>query len=167
MTTTGTTSILPQAPEINWPDLHQLDPVLGLAAVMLIAVVAASTLHRLLKLPRLTGYMLVGALASPLGLGLLRPDDLNGWKPIIDLAIAALVFELGSRLRPRWLIDNPWLAASCVLEGLCAAKAAENITDAEVAEFARLRADILTASVSDLFEYSRLNQLLDRRPVGA
>jgi Kef-type K+ transport system membrane component KefB len=97
--------------------------VLGLAVVMLIAVVAASILHRLLKLPRLTGYMLVGALASPLGLGLLRPDDMNGWKPIIDLAIAALVFELGSRLRPRWLIDNPWLAASCMLEGLCAALA--------------------------------------------
>jgi Kef-type K+ transport system membrane component KefB len=123
MTTTGTTSILPQAPDIAWPDLHQLDPVLGLAAVMLIAVVVASILHRLLKLPRLAGYMLVGALASPLGLGLLRPDDLNGWKPIIDLAIAALVFELGSRLRPRWLIDNPWFAASCVLEGLCAALA--------------------------------------------
>ena len=123
MTTTGTTGILPQAPAFNWPNLHQLDPVLGLAAVMLIAVVAASTLHRLLKLPRLTGYMLVGALASPLGLGLLRPDDMNGWKPIIDLAIAALVFELGSRLRPRWLIDNPWLAASCMLEGLCAALA--------------------------------------------
>ena len=97
--------------------------MLGLAAVMLIAVVAASALHRLLRLPRLAGYMLVGALASPLGLGLLQPDDLDGWKPIIDLAIAALVFELGSRLRPRWLIDNPWLAASCVLEGLCAALA--------------------------------------------
>ena len=123
MTTTGTTAILPQAPALNWPDLHQLDPVLGLAAVMLIAVVAASILHRLLKLPRLAGYMLVGALASPLILGLLRPDDLDTWKPMIDLAIAALVFELGSRLRPRWLIDNPWLAASCVLEGLCAALA--------------------------------------------
>jgi Kef-type K+ transport system membrane component KefB len=123
MTTTGTTAILPQAPALKWPDLHQLDPVLGLAAVMLIAVVAASILHRLLKLPRLAGYMLVGALASPLILGLLRPDDLDTWKPIIDLAIAALVFELGSRLRPRWLIDNPWLAASCVLEGLCAALA--------------------------------------------
>jgi predicted Kef-type K+ transport protein len=94
MTTTG---ILPQAPALAWPDLHQLDPVLGLAAVMLIAVVAASALHRLLKLPRLAGYMLVGLLASPMGLGLLQPADLDSWKPIIDLAIAALVFELGSR----------------------------------------------------------------------
>jgi Kef-type K+ transport system membrane component KefB len=31
-----------------------------------------------------------------------------------------LVFELGSRIRPRWLIDNPWLAFTCVLEGLLA-----------------------------------------------
>ncbi|HYN60559.1 MAG TPA: hypothetical protein VET87_13550, partial [Rubrivivax sp.] len=53
MTTTGTSSILPQAPSFTWPDLHQLDPVLGLAAVMLIAVVAVSAMHRLLHLPRL------------------------------------------------------------------------------------------------------------------
>jgi Kef-type K+ transport system membrane component KefB len=31
-----------------------------------------------------------------------------------------LVFELGSRVRPRWLIDNPWLALTCVLEGVLA-----------------------------------------------
>ena len=35
------------------------------------SVVTASALHRLLRLPRLAGYMLVGALASPLALGLL------------------------------------------------------------------------------------------------
>jgi hypothetical protein len=123
MSDTGKTGILPQLPSLAWPDLNQLDPVLGLATVMLIAVVAASAMHRLLKLPRLAGTMLVGVLASPLGLGLLQPGDLDGWKPIIDLAIAALVFELGSRLRPRWLIDNPWFAASCLLEGLGAALA--------------------------------------------
>jgi hypothetical protein len=89
MTTTGSPVILPQAPAFTWPDVHHLDPVLGLAAVMLIAVVAVSALHRLLHLPRLAGYMLVGALVSPLGLGLLQPDDLDSWKPIIDLAIAA------------------------------------------------------------------------------
>ena len=118
MSLTGTPSILPQAPALHWPELSQLDPVLGLAVVMLIAVLAASALQRVLRLPRLAGYMLVGALASPLGLGLLQPGDLKSWKPVIDLAIAALVFELGSRLRPRWLLDNRWLAASCVLEGL-------------------------------------------------
>ncbi|THG29932.1 GntR family transcriptional regulator [Naasia lichenicola] len=50
------------------------------------------------------------------------------------------------------------------VEGLCAAKAAELITDPEIAEFSELRAALI-ASVEDgdLVEYSRLNQLLDRR----
>jgi Kef-type K+ transport system membrane component KefB len=167
MSTAGTTSILPQAPELTWPDLHQLDPVLGLAAVMLIAVVAASTMHRLLKLPRLAGYMLVGALASPMGLGLLRPDDLDGWKPIIDLAIAALVFELGSRLRPRWLIDNPWLAASCVLEGLCAALAAgAALVALGVPTLSAVLAAMVAASTSPIIAMAAVHELRPRGQVG-
>lgn len=167
MPETGASRILPQAPSFTWPDLHQLDPVLGLAAVMLLAVVAASALHRLLRLPRLAGYMLVGALASPLALGLLQPADLHAWKPIIDLAIAALVFELGSRLRPRWLIDNPWLAASCMLEGLCAALA---VAAALVALGAPLLSAVLAALVaaatSPIIAMASVHELRPRGQVG-
>lgn len=50
------------------------------------------------------------------------------------------------------------------LEGLCAAKAAEHITDAEIDEFRALRGEILAAAASGaLLEYSTLNQQLDRR----
>jgi DNA-binding GntR family transcriptional regulator len=70
----------------------------------------------------------------------------------------------GSRVRAIPLAEAiEILEVRMSLEGLCAAKAAENVSDAEIAEFTKLRADILTASESDLFEYSRLNQLLDRR----
>jgi Kef-type K+ transport system membrane component KefB len=100
--------------------LRGADPVLGLALVVLAALVLASALHRRLRLPRLLGYLLVGALASPAVAGLLQRADIDPWKPLIDLAIAALVFELGTRLRPRWLIDNPWLAASSALEAAAA-----------------------------------------------
>lgn len=121
---------IPQ-PALAWPSwldtplalLRQADPVLGLALVVLLAVVAANALRHSLGLPRTAGYMLVGALASPAALAWLERTDLDPWKPLIDLAVAVLVFELGSRLRPRWLLDNPWLAASAVLEGLLAALA--------------------------------------------
>jgi DNA-binding GntR family transcriptional regulator len=70
----------------------------------------------------------------------------------------------GSRVRAIPLAEAiEILEVRMSLEGLCAAKAAENITEAGIAEFTKLRADILTASQSDLFEYSRLNQQLDRR----
>jgi len=103
--------------------LRGADPVLGLAVVVLAALVLASLLHRRLELPRLLGYLLVGAVASPVVLGLLQRTDIDPWKPLIDLAVAALVFELGTRLRPRWLIDNPWLAASSALEAAVAGMA--------------------------------------------
>lgn len=86
---------------------------------------------------------------------------------LLELGAEGLVDRLpnrGSRVRAIPLAEAiEILEVRMSLEGLCAAKAAENITDAEVAEFAKLRADILTASESDLFEYSRLNQHLDRR----
>jgi len=97
--------------------LRDTDPVLGFAIVLLVAVVLGEALHRRLRLPRMVGHMVTGALASPLAFRLLERTDLDPWKPLIDLAIGVLVFELGTRIRPRWLIDNPWLALTCLLEG--------------------------------------------------
>jgi DNA-binding GntR family transcriptional regulator len=86
---------------------------------------------------------------------------------LLELGAEGLVDRLpnrGSRVRAIPLPEAiEILEVRMSLESLCAAKAAENITDAEIAEFARLRGDILAASESDLFEYSRLNQHLDRR----
>jgi Kef-type K+ transport system membrane component KefB len=162
-----TPNLLPQLPAFAWPDPSRLDPVLGPALVMLLAVVVASALQHLLRLPRLVGYMLVGALASPLGLNLIDRADLDGWKPVIDLAIAALVFELGSRLRPRWLIDNRWLAASCVLEGLCAALA---VGFALVALGAPPLSAVLAAAVagstSPIISMASVHELRPRGQVG-
>lgn len=161
-----TPGILPYPPALHWPDASQLDPVLGLAVVMLIAVVAASALQRVLRLPRLAGYMLVGALASPLGFRLLQPGDLDGWKPIIDLAIAALVFELGSRLRPRWLIDNRWLAVSCLLEGLCAALAVGWVlTWMGAPRTSALLAAVVAASTSPILAMAAVHELRPRGQV--
>lgn len=51
-----------------------------------------------------------------------------------------------------------------VLEGLCAAKAAQHVTDAEIAELATLRAELTTSvDAGDVMGYSRLNQLLHSR----
>jgi len=86
---------------------------------------------------------------------------------LLELGAEGLVDRLpnrGSRVRAIPLAEAiEILEVRMNLEGLCAAKAAENITDDEVAEFSRLRADLLSAAESDLFEYSRLNQELDRR----
>lgn len=117
---TSVASAIGAAPLWTLEGLRGADPVLGLALLMVLAVVLADLLHRYARLPRPLGHLLVGALASPLVLRLLERSELDAWKPLVDLAIAVLVFELGTRIRPRWLIDNPALAATCLLEGTLA-----------------------------------------------
>lgn len=108
------------APLWTLDGLRAADPVLGIALLMLIAILLAEALHRAWRVPRICGHMLTGAIAGPLMLRVLDGLDLDPWKPLIDLAIGALLFELGARIRPRWLIDNPWLALSSVLQSLLA-----------------------------------------------
>ncbi|NAZ82198.1 FCD domain-containing protein [Kineococcus sp. R8] len=56
------------------------------------------------------------------------------------------------------------LEARTALDALCAAKAAERISDPERAELLALRADLLAAAADGRLEqYSALNQRLDRR----
>ena len=109
------------APLWTLDGLRAADPVLGLALLMLVAMLLAETLHRAWRLPRICGHMLTGAIAGPLMLRLLDGLDLDPWKPLIDLAIGALLFELGTRIRPRWLLDNRWLAAELPAAGRCCA----------------------------------------------
>lgn len=111
------------APLYTLEGWRSADPVLGLALLMIVALLAGEAVRRFTRLPRAVGQMLVGALASPLALRLLDRTELDPWKPLIDLAVGVLVFELGSRIRPRWLIDNPWFTLSCVCEAALAGAA--------------------------------------------
>ena len=108
------------APLYTLEGLRNADPILGLALLMIVALVAGELVHRASRLPRIVGQMLAGALASPLALRLLDQTELDPWKPLIDLAVGVMVFELGSRIRPRWLLDNPWLSLSAACESVFA-----------------------------------------------
>lgn len=109
------TAITPH-PLFTLEGLRAADPLLALALLILVAVVFAEGLYRTWRLPRACGQMLMGALAGPLALSLLERSELDVWKPLVDLAIGAVLFELGSRIRPRWLLDNRALATSCVVQ---------------------------------------------------
>lgn len=87
---------------------------------------------------------------------------------LLELAGEGLVERLpnkGSRVRAISVDEAiEILEVRIGVEGLCAAKVAERLTDEQAAEFSRLRADMV-ASVEegDLVEYSRLNRALDVR----
>ena len=87
---------------------------------------------------------------------------------LLELATLGLVDRLpnrGSRVRAVSLDEAvEILEVRMGLEGLCAAKAAQHVTDAEIDELLRSRAALVaTVESGDLIGYSRLNQELDKR----
>ncbi len=96
-----------------WP------PMPGLSFWAALALVGAALLgeavRRVLGWPRLVGYSAVGlalGLAFGQGLGALN----GGPRWVVDLALALLLFELGSRVRLAWLRANPALLLTSVAE---------------------------------------------------
>lgn len=100
------------------PTLGALDPALLLGVGLILALLAGRAAQRHLGWPRLSGALAVGAVLGPVGLGLLDATDLAAWRPLLDLAVGLLVFELGSRLKPRWLLDNPGLTLQLGVQAL-------------------------------------------------
>jgi Kef-type K+ transport system membrane component KefB len=86
------------------------------ALLLLAAALAGEAVQRWLRLPRLLGWIAVGAALGPHALGVLDQASLDALRPVLDLAIGVVLFELGERADLSWLRRNPWLLATSVLE---------------------------------------------------
>ena len=102
---------LPKLPlGLSQPALFGLLLVLGL--------LAGEAARRYLSLPRITGYVIAGALLGPHGIGLVSEDALFDLRLLVDLSIGLIVFELGYRLDFEWLKRNRWLLPTALAESL-------------------------------------------------
>jgi len=99
------------------PDLPSAAAHLPWYALLLLgAVVAGEAVERWLRLPRLLGWIAVGAALGPHALGALDARSLEALRPLLDVAIGMVLFELGQRVDLSWLKRNPWLLGTSVLE---------------------------------------------------
>jgi Kef-type K+ transport system membrane component KefB len=102
--------------------LGRPDDLVWLAAVLVVAALAGEAIARTTRLPRLVGYTLAGWLTALAGHGATLP--LAGAASLVtDLALALLLFEIGSRVRLHWLRRNPGLLATSLLEAAAGAVA--------------------------------------------
>lgn len=101
-----------------WPlDLGSLTTA---ALLLLAALVAGEVFQRVLKLPRLIGWVVAGAACGPSGLGLLGTEAIGQLQFVLHVAAGLVLFEFGQRIDLGWLTRNPWLAGASVLEALLA-----------------------------------------------
>jgi Kef-type K+ transport system membrane component KefB len=107
------------------PSLQSLEPpdaLMLVAVILVVGALAGEVIARTTRLPRLVGYTLIGWAAAASGHGVTMPLN-NSARLVLDLALALLLFEIGSRVRLRWLRHNPGLLATSALESAVAAVA--------------------------------------------
>jgi Kef-type K+ transport system membrane component KefB len=98
--------------------LHLSYPLLF--GVLLVAGMMGGELARLMRMPRIIGYVVVGLIVGPLartaGMGLLIDEA----RIFVDLALGLVLFELGRRMDLTWMKRDWTLAAMGVAESaLC------------------------------------------------
>ena len=101
---------LPFLPQ--WPLLA--NPLALFGVLLFLGLIGGEFSKRALKLPRITGYVLVGVALGASGLKLL--DDVliaQSWI-FVDIALGLILFELGRRLHLGWLRRDRWLPATGV-----------------------------------------------------
>jgi len=86
--------------------------------LLALGLLTGEAVRRYLSLPRITGYVLVGAALGPEGTALLDGNALFELRLLVDLAIGLVVFELGSRVDLAWLRRNRWLFVAALAESL-------------------------------------------------
>jgi len=100
----------------RWPPQPGL--VFWLALTLVSGALLGGAVFRFLGLPRIVGYSAAGMVVAALGVGL-SDGQLHGTdRLIVDLAMALLLFELGSRVSLRWLRVNPALLLTSAAESL-------------------------------------------------
>ena len=97
------------------------------AVLVAVAALAGHVVQRLAGLPKVLGYAVVGALAGVAGLaGATWPLRGVGLF-LLELGIAVVLFEAGSRLPLRWFRHNPMVLLQSVAESLLTFAAAYGV----------------------------------------
>jgi Kef-type K+ transport system membrane component KefB len=98
----------------NWPFVP--DAVLWAGLALLVAGLCGELCYRAWRLPRISGYAVIGLIAGSAGLNTIDTSMGATSRLLLNVALGLLLFELGSRLDLRWIRRNPWLIASSLAE---------------------------------------------------
>lgn len=98
----------------QWPLLA--DPLVQFGLLLLAGVIGGEFARRVLRLPSICGYVLVGLALGASGLNLVDEALITQARLFVDIAIGLVLFELGRRLTLGWLRRDPWLGATGIAE---------------------------------------------------
>lgn len=88
--------------------------------LLLAGFCAGELLQRFLRLPKVTGYVLLGVLVGPSVLNWFDQFFITQSRVFMDIALGILLFEVGRYLDLTWYKRNPWVVVSGIAAGLLA-----------------------------------------------
>jgi Kef-type K+ transport system membrane component KefB len=97
-----------------WPT--HLSETMRFGVALIVAGLAGEGLARFVRVPRVCGYALAGLLLGPAAFGWFGVHEIASFRIVIDLALALLLFELGTRVDLQWFRTNPWILPSSLAE---------------------------------------------------
>jgi Kef-type K+ transport system membrane component KefB len=92
------------------------NPLALFGALLLVGALGGELTRRVLNLPRITGYVIVGLALGGSGLDILDANMVAQMRVFVDVGLGLVLFELGRRLDLDWLKRDCWLAAISALE---------------------------------------------------
>jgi Kef-type K+ transport system membrane component KefB len=96
------------------------NPVLLFGLLLLAGFAGGELVYRLLRLPRITGYVVVGLALGVSGAGIIDETMAGEARVFVDIALGLILFELGRRLDLDWFRRDRWFAATAVAESTLA-----------------------------------------------
>lgn len=99
----------------DWTNLNTTT----LFGVLLVAGVLGGLLAKRVRwLPTITGFMAVGLLIGPSGLGWLDEEMLSNARVLVQVALGLILFKLGTSLHPWMVLRTPSLVVTSLVESL-------------------------------------------------
>lgn len=95
-----------------------ITPLVVFGLLLLLGAAGGYLAHRLKWLPSITGFMALGFLIGPGGLGLLGQDVMSDSKILIDIALALILYRLGLSLDLRAILRNPVALSASLVESI-------------------------------------------------
>jgi Kef-type K+ transport system membrane component KefB len=92
------------------------NPLLLFGLLLFAGLAGGELARRVLHLPRIVGYVLIGLALGNSGVGALDEGLVKEAWIFVDIALGMILFELGRRLHFAWLRNDRWLLATGLLE---------------------------------------------------
>lgn len=102
-------NFLPQA-------LPTITPLIAFGLMLIMGCLGGYLAHKLPWLPSITGFMAVGFVFGPSGLGVLNQDSIAASQIFIDVALALILYRLGLSLDVKLLRRSPGLLLIAAVE---------------------------------------------------